>query len=230
MFSEVPPVRIRRSDTLFKYSGHDRTKMLRKSECISRKQTQNVFRGFDYSRAIGVPLNIIAVLHLHESSAQSPATIFRKIRHKYRDWQSYSIRSAGLHSSPMYVYTFEAPGNPHVNWALYIRPELQDEFFEKLPKWVAKVQGPLGPYDLRADVLDQQGYKSLANYMLKGCDPAFVDHFHLRSLYDKYGPQGVFYGQRAGVSPSFNKTARSNAGYDAKLRRVLRPSDATLAA
>jgi hypothetical protein len=204
--------------------------MLRKSEYIGRKQTQNVFRAFDYSKVIGVPLNTLAVLQLRETSAQSPATIFRRLRHKYRDWQTYLVRLTGSPSPPRYVYTFEAPGNPHVNWALHIRSEFQEEFFEKLPKWVAKVQGPLGPYDLRAARLDQEGYKSLANYFLKGCDQTYIDHFHLRDLYDQHGPQGVFYGQRAGVSPSLNKTARDTAGYDAKRRRISPSTNITLAA
>lgn len=195
--------------------------MLRKSEHISVKLVQNAFRAFDYALVTGVPLNVIVVLHLHETEAQSAATIFRKIRHKYRDWLVYACKAAGIRLAPMYVYSFEAPGSPHVNWALYVPPALTNEFFEKLSGWVAKVQGPLGPYDLRAEGIDMSGYKSLANYMMKGCDPAYIDHFHLRALYNEHGPQGAFYGQRAGVSPAFNKTARKVAGYDAKRRRIV---------
>lgn len=195
--------------------------MLRKSDHIGVKLVQNVFRAFDYAMTIGVPLNVIVVLHLHETDAQSPASIFRKVRHKYRDWLIDARRASGARSAPMYVYSFEAHTNPHVNWALYVPPALQTEFFKKLPGWIAKVQGPLGPFDLDAEHIDMNGYKSLANYMMKGCDPAFIDHFHLRALHNEHGPQGDFYGQRAGVSPAFNKTARKAAGYDAKRRRIV---------
>ena len=196
--------------------------MLHKSEHISVKMVQNVFRAFDYAKTVGVPLNVTIVLHLHETDAQAASTIFKRIRHKYRDWLIYACKAAGnVRLPPMYVYSFEAPNNPHVNWALYVPPALLAEFLQKLPGWATKVQGSLGPFDINVERIDMTGYKSLANYMVKGCDPAFIDHFHLRSLYNTHGPQGEFYGQRAGVSPSFNKTARKTAGYDAKRRRIL---------
>ncbi len=174
--------------------------MLKKSEHVGVKLVQNVFRAFDYAKVTGAPLNVIIFLHLHETDAQVASTIFKHIRHKYRDWLIYACKPSGIRFAPMYVYSFEAPNNPHVNWALYVPPALLEEFFRKLPGWVTKVQGPLGPFDLDASRIDMDGYKSLANYMMKGCDPAFIDHFHLRDLYREHGPQGEFYGQRAGVS------------------------------
>jgi hypothetical protein len=201
--------------------------MKRKTTHISRKMVQNVLRAFDYARAIGVPFNISVVLHLHETDARSASAIFELIRDKYRDWLAHKSKRLGVKMPPMYVFSFEAPGNPHVNWVLRIPPQLLPEFRKKLPRWVAKAQGPLGPTDLDVTDMDPAGgYKALANYMLKGCDPAFIDHFHLRALFDEHGPQGEFWGKRAGVCPAFNKAARAAARYDDKRRR-LRPSPAS---
>ena len=205
--------------------------MQRATAHISRKMTQNIFRAFDFAKVRDVPLNKYVVLHLHETSALSAATIFERIRHKYRDWLAYRARKLGYVLPPMYVFSFEAPGSPHVNWVLRVPPRLEREFMAKLPKWIAKVQGQLAPFDLDvSDVKPTAGdaYKALANYVAKGCDPAYLAHFHLTGLHAQHGPQGMFWGKRAGVSPALNKSARDTAGYDAKRRRlrVVAPIDA----
>jgi hypothetical protein len=192
----------------------------RNSTCISRKMTQNIFRAFDFARACGVPFNLYVTLHIHETDAQAAATVFERIRHKYRDWLSYRARALGQTLAPMYAYSFEAPGNPHVNWVLSIPPELLDAFRSKLPRWIGKVQGPLDRFDLRVAAINPAAYKQMANYLVKGCDPAFLQHFHLNDFFALHGPQGTFWGKRAGVSPSFNKSARAAAGYDARRRRL----------
>lgn len=197
--------------------------MQKHSTYISRKLTQNIFRAFDFARAQDMPLNQYVVIQLRETPAQSAASIFERIRHKYRDWLAYHSRKLGSRLPPMYVFTFEAPGSPHVNWVLRVPPRLLAEFKKKLPKWMAKVQGPLGPFDLNiSDVKAARGdgYKSLANYIAKGCDPAFIAHFHLTSVHTQYGPQGTFWGKRAGVSPALNKSARSTVGYVDKRRHL----------
>ena len=183
--------------------------------------TMNIFHAFNFARAIGVPFNVSVTLHLHETTDQAAATIFERIRHKYRDWLSYIARSQGRPFVPMYVYSFEAPGNPHVNWVLTIPPELLAAFRAKLPTWIGKVQGAVDPFDLRVADINPAAYKQMANYIVKGCDPAFARHFFLEVLYAQHGPQGAFWGKRAGVSPSFNKSARIAAGYSARQRQII---------
>lgn len=198
-------------------------KMQRATTHISRKMTQNIFRAFDYAKARDVPLNRYVVLHLRESAELSATTIFERIRHKYRDWLAHHARKLGHPLPPMYVFSFEAPGSPHVNWVLRVPPRLDKEFMAKLPKWIAKVQGPLSPFDLDVSSVKAgagDAYKALANYVAKGCDPAYLAHFHLTGLHATHGPQGTFWGKRAGVSPSLNRTARDASGYNARRRRV----------
>jgi len=191
------------------------------SEYISRKVSQNILRAFDYAKVIGIPLNTYVVINIRETDAVAAATAFQRIRHKYRDWLSRKAKQLGTRLPPKYVFSFEAPTHPHVNWVLRVPPQLQEEFTAKLPKWIAKVQGPLRPFDLRLRELEVGGaYKALANYVIKGCDPAYIDHFHLRAIHQTHGPQGAFWGRRAAVSAALNKTARDARGYDAKRRRL----------
>jgi hypothetical protein len=206
--------------TLFSIGGPEVSKMLRETHHINRKVVQNIMRAFDFARARDMPLNLYVVINLRETAAHAAASLFEMIRHKYRDWLSYRARRLGARIPPMYVFTFEAVSSPHVNWVLRVPPSLLDEFERKLRRWIAKVQLSQ-PYDLDVQRLDRyRPYKSLAKYISKGCDPAFIEHFHLTDLCDKHGPQGAFWGKRAGVSPSLNKSMRDVFGYNPKRRSL----------
>ncbi|MGJ5009397.1 hypothetical protein ACQR05_16630 [Bradyrhizobium oligotrophicum] len=195
-------------------------KTLRRTTDLNPNMVQNIFRAFDFAKAGGAPLNVYAVINLRDLPEQSAATAFERIRHKYRDWLAYHSRKLGVRLPPMYVFTFEAPGVPHVNWVLRVPPRLQAEFFRKLPKWVERVQGRLQPFDIDARRIEERGYKSLANYISKGCNPRYIRHFYLTDLHNNHGHQGEFWGKRAGVSPALNKSARKAVNYDHKRRRL----------
>ncbi len=114
---------------------------------INRRVTQSIFRGVDFSAAIGRPLNNYVVIHLHESPAAAAATLFERIRHKFRDWWNRHAKKdvAAQLPPPLYTYTLENPnGAPHVNWVIHIPASLQAEFEAKLPRWVERVQGAVG--------------------------------------------------------------------------------------
>lgn len=194
--------------------------MLRKTAHINRRVVQNIYRAFDYAKAGGAPLNLYAVINFWNTPELSAATAFVRVRHKFRDWLAWHSKKVGARLSPQYVYSFECDSHVHVNWIVRVRPSLIGEFETKLTAWVGKVQGQVRPFDINISKVDvESGYKSLANYITKGCDPDFIDHFHLYELYAKHGSQGAIWGKRAGVSPALNKTARVAAGYDDKGRR-----------
>lgn len=191
----------------------------RLSTHINRRTTQSIFRAFDYAKAVGSPLNLYAVINLHETAAKSAATIFECIRHKYRDWLTYATRhSVGGAMSPAYVFAMENPEGEHmhVNWVVHIPAHLRDEFIQKLARWVEKAQGVCGPFDVRVCPVKQDTAKQLANYIVKGTDPDYIDHFHLANV---HVPQGEFWGKRAGISVSLGDAARKAANYNGKLRR-----------
>jgi hypothetical protein len=87
---------------------------------------------------------------------------------------------------------------------------LKVEFEKKLRRWVERVAGQIGPYDVSCQSIPEAYAKRLAKYFVKGTDPAFIDHFHLR---DVHAPQGKIWGKRAGTSLSIGAAVRREAGF-----------------
>jgi hypothetical protein len=203
----------------------------RASTHINRRATQNAFRAFDYAPVIARPLNTYVVINLRESPAENAVTLFNEIRHKFRDWLNYKTKATTAGAMrPVYVASHENPNDdlPHVNWALHVPPEFLPEFYKKLRGWVEKVQGTVGPYDIRVQPIDPKRAKRLAKYILKGTDPAFTDHFHLGELVAEHGPQGTVWGRRLSVSSAISAAARKEAGWrpQHRVRRGGRSGDA----
>lgn len=192
----------------------------RVSAFINRRVTQSIFRAFDFGASIDMPPNRYVVINLRERPEAAAATIFQRVRHKFCDWLNYRRRQGHDMPPPAYVFAFENTGSlPHVNWVLHVPNGFRAEFERKLPGWVRKAQGACGPFDVRCKPVTHTP-KSLAKYIVKGTDPAFVDHFYLSAV---HAPQGIVYGKRAGVSPALGKTARAQAGFRPGRRRGVRP-------
>ena len=197
---------------------------LKASAYISRKSAQNAFRAFDYAAAVlGTELNLYVVLRLRATAAACEATIFARVLHKFRDWHSRRLKQMGLDGTtgPLYVATFENPNDelPHVNWAVWVHPSLHHEFRRKLLMWLRRSQQPdVEPFDYSVEGINADYAKHLAKYLVKGIDPLFVDHFHLRKMVEEHGPQGIVYGKRCLVSLALNTKAR-NGWRPAKGRR-----------
>jgi hypothetical protein len=187
----------------------------RYSEHIGRNTTQSIFRAFDYAAEIGSPLETYVVINLPTAPGAAADQQFRDIRHKYRDWLANESKKFGRKMTPAYVFTFENPdGHTHVNWVLHVPPPLKKVFEKKLLQWVKKVKGEVGPFDVDVQTITENP-KGVAKYIVKGTDPAFVDHFHLRRVHE---PQGWFQGQRARVSASLDRAARAAAGFQPRRR------------
>lgn len=181
---------------------------------ISRKAAENICHAFDYAKHIGQPLNHYITINLRSRHVEAaPAALFRAIRHKFRVWRVYAVKKSGSPvGAPAYVYSLEAPDpeHPHANWVLHVPVELLKEFCAKLPHWVAKACGEVGPFDVEVQVVDIETDKTLAKYIIKGTDPNYVEYLHLGAV---AAPQGRVVGRRVGVSPSISRTARKRAGF-----------------
>ena len=174
----------------------------RPSASIKRRVTQSIFRAVDFAIAQKTPLNLYVVIKFRESAPASSVTIFRRIRHKYRDWLSYHYKKQGKHPfPPLYLYAHENPDDaqPHVNWMVHIPAELEGKFRLKLPQWIEKSQGECGTFDCNVQKIVQTYAKRLAKYVVKDTEEAFIEHFYLE---DMAAYQGVVFGKRAGA-PDF---------------------------
>jgi hypothetical protein len=130
---------------------------------------------------------------------------------------NYRNKTRPIRARPAYVYTFENPDDhTHVNWVLHVPDDLKREFTAKLPKWLAKIRGRVDPFDIDTQPVTEHP-KSLAKYITKGTDPAYVKHFFLERV---HAPQGWFRGLRAAVSTSLDKAARAANGFQP--RRAMR--------
>lgn len=183
---------------------------------IGRKAAENICHAFDYAKYIGQPLNHYITINLRSSQQDrqvTPSEVFQIIRHKFRVWRVYTLRKQGMSTkAPAYVYTLEAPNqnHPHANWVLHVPEHLADAFRNKLPQWVAKACGEVGPFDLEVQVVDPETDKTLAKYVVKGTDPNYIEYLHLKEV---AAPQGRIWGRRVGVSPAISRTARKQAGF-----------------
>jgi hypothetical protein len=120
-------------------------------------------------------------------------------------------------SIPRYVYSMEAPnGDDHANWVVHIPERFLAEFEKKLPKWVARILGDERPFDIDIQKVTREADKSLAKYVIKGADPAYIDYLHLGTV---AAPQGRVWGRRCGASPAIGRTARKKAGFVARRDR-----------
>lgn len=186
---------------------------------IDRKTVQYIFDAFDYAESIGNPFNYFAVIYLHGNVSKSNATIIEDFHRRYRGWFRRACKKHGLEIKPTYAWTRENPsGHEHINWCAYIPPPLQAEFEAKLHSWVRKTQG--APDEVTIDIQPiTKSYKSVANYIVKGVDPDFVQHFHLQKLVLKHGSQGKIHGKRAGYSLNVGRSAIKTVAFNAKAYR-----------
>jgi hypothetical protein len=196
----------------------------RRTQHINHRVAQSAFRAFDFAAAKDRSLNTYVVLRLKDGPAGGAAA-FRAVRHKFRDWLSRKRLTQKLPAnrlSPVYVYTIESPeGDTHANWAVHIPEELEEEFKNKLPRWVEKVQGSLRPFDLHVQPIVAKYAKRLAKYIVKGINPLYIRHFH---LLDVHQPQGEVWGRRAGVSQAIGIKARKRASFHPGKRHYPAPA------
>ena len=191
----------------------------RETHYINRRTTQHIYRAFDFAKARGDALTHYIVLHLGPAGQEDQAEAVGALIEKFRVWLAYK-RTKGLDvGMPDYALTIEAPGKTvHMNWAVRVPAGFEEEFSRKLNRWAERVCGPMKPAALHIARIDPLGYKSLANYMLKGTDELYVAHFHLGKWPT---PQGMVHGTRAAFSRSLGPAARDRAGYDARRRTML---------
>lgn len=184
------------------------------SDHINRKTAETILKAFDFAKYIGRPLNQYAVIRLPDISLEDAELVFRKVRHKCRVWlQRKQILTNIQVDSPLYVYSFENPedGGLHVNWVVHVPEGLQREFRIKLLDWLKKAQGrAVDGQAIHVQDVNPFEDKTLAKYILKGIDPAYIEYLHLQRVAE---PQGPVAGRRAGASVAINRAARNKAGF-----------------
>jgi len=188
---------------------------MHESEHITKKHAQGILNSFNYAEYLGKAFNVYCVIHLNDTINQACDTAFKAILTKFRRWLEYQRRIGNTDCRPYYAFTHENPdNNPHVNWCVHIAPDLQKDFFKKLRVWIEGVQGALEGHTLHAAAINPARYRTLSFYIIKGIDPEYVDYFNFRERYERKGPQGLIFGQRAGVSRALGRKAMKRDNFD----------------
>lgn len=180
---------------------HLNVRILKPSTTIRSRQTREILRAGRHAWKIERDLNLYVVVNFNAPAGDElrPQKLFREIRRKVQSWMYYKRRVRFM--DPLTdIRTWEnRNGIYHVNWALHVPAEFQDEFRAKLPIWVEKALGYLstGCYA----VTDVYNINALMRYMLKGTQKAAT--FGI-----KHVPQGEVYGRRAAAATCLGKAAR----------------------
>jgi hypothetical protein len=189
------------------------------TDVLNRRPAENICHAFDFALYQGTPLNRYVVINFPAPDCDTATWMFAAIRDKFRNW--YNRRTKQLYKAPLlpkYVYTLENPSGSraHANWVVYVPESLLAEFDRKLSSWSRKVLRREPGFDLKNKSVDQNTYKTLAKYVLKGLDPLYVDYLHLKNFAE---PQGRIYGRRACASASLSRASRKAAGFVARRDR-----------
>lgn len=189
-----------------------------KTKTLNHRTALNICRAYDFARDQGNKINVYAVINLTKKSAKDEKDIFADIKRRYMSWLRYKRRQGIKPSTTftaIWINVFENPDNGHfhANWSLHIPPEYIEEFSQKLPLWVERSQGDRG-FDVKIKRLDG-AYKSHANYIIKGVDPAYAPYLHVQDIVSN---QGTVLGRRATMSRSLNIEARRSVGWKKRRR------------
>jgi len=170
------------------------------------------------AKKLGYPLNTFVTINFEMLGFECVEAIrcFSRIRTNYfAKWVTRRPVRAGFKSMPpAHVWVFENPhGILNVHWAIHIPSGHEQEFAERLVKWLEKVGGkevPAGAVDVRPVTCVSR----LSLYFLKGAHPAYTTYSRIR-----HEPQGEIPGRRYGVSRCLNRTARKKAGINGRRAR-----------
>lgn len=187
----------------------------RASTSIRRKVVQSVFDAFGFAALRQHPLNVYATINLPDDAPGEAVRAFAVVRKRHAAWLDYKRRKDGEAAQlfPHYAYAFERPGSQtHVNWVLHVPADLREEFAAKLDTWLERAGVSVRPFDVKIKALATQAdSKRVANYVMKGVEEGYADHFHLSGIAT---PQGIILGKRAGCSRSLADAARKEGMFD----------------
>lgn len=174
---------------------------------IAYAQTAGGFHATRYATSRGRPLNTLVTINFDRAGLPEDhvATAFRELRAKLtRSWRHAATRCPTLGTFDD-IHAHENPnGRRNVHWAIHVPPSHTAWFASQVHKFLAKILRMLA----LDEILHIQPIKTPGNtakYILKGVDPRFASHFHMK---DWAAPQGRVTGRRFGTSRSLGRSAR----------------------
>jgi len=195
--------------------------MQKVSHVIGYKAAQTLYYALgEQASRIGLPLNTFVTINFEMTSIDPEKAVaaFQKFRdNHFRKWAKRPKKGQGAPYEPAFAYVFEnatkteafevigpdCPHNVHVHLYAHVPSSRLYDFRARAREWLDYIAGeicPRGALDIQFVRLD----KGIRKYCLKGAAAAVAGHFGV----EKYSPQGVIRGKRAGTSQNLGRSAR----------------------
>jgi hypothetical protein len=164
-----------------------------------------------YAQDAGRPLNLLVTIDMTSLGidADQAGRFFRDAWARLARWWAYQ-RQKGREFGPFDAYAVhEHPeGGPrHVHWFMRVPQGTRMEIERTITQRLEKMTG-LACLGRALHFLDVEKPGGVAKYTLKGIDPRYAAHFHMRAI-----DQGEITGRRITISRSIGFSARQRAGW-----------------
>jgi hypothetical protein len=181
------------------------------SERIERRACQNALHAERCARSRGKLFNTYVCINFSDLSVpeENVAGKFKAIRARITRWWRYQRNKGRPELGEILgVYSHANPDNiRHVDWVLHVPVSLKKEFDEALRKVMRRVLST-NELGLEPHIKPISNAPGLMKYILKGIDPQYAAHFHIR-----HQNEGFVSGRRTGVSRAASYAARKASGW-----------------
>lgn len=184
---------------------------------LGPKQVARAFHAVRFANDNGRPLNLLVTIDMTSLGieADQAGGFFRDAWARLARWWAYQ-RKKGRPFGPFDAYAVhEHPGGGprHVHWFMRVPEDARAEIERTITKRLEKMTG-LACLGRALHFLDVKKPGGVAKYTLKGVDPRYAAHFHMRAV-----DQGEIAGRRITISRSIGFAARQRVGWGRKRPR-----------
>ncbi|MEA3002304.1 MAG: hypothetical protein QOH81_1092 [Sphingomonadales bacterium] len=179
---------------------------------IGPKQTARAFHAVRFANDNGRTLNLLITVDFSSLGVEpeDAGAFFQRLWHRVGRWWAYQRKEKGRSFGPFDCYAVhEHPGGGprHVHWFVRAPDDGRAELERIVRNRLEKMTG-LACLGRAVHFLDVEKAGGVAKYTLKGVQPTYASHFHMKA-----SDQGFIYGRRLAISRSIGATAREKAGW-----------------
>lgn len=181
---------------------------------IGPKQAARAFHAARFANDNGRALNLLVTIDFTTLGIDPDHAnrFFQRLWSRVARWWAYRRTSdPALGAFDCYaVHEHPANGPRHVHWFIYVPPGYRAALEAAIIKRVQKLS-ELDCLGRAVHFLSVTKAGGVTKYTLKGVDPAYAAHFHMRA-----SDQGFISGRRLAISRSIGAAARERAGWKRK--------------
>lgn len=181
---------------------------------IGPKAASNVFHAARFATERGEPLNTMITIDFDAIGVDDDQAgyVFKEVRARVTRWHSYQRKKGVPMGRLPSIHAHANPaGRRHVHWVVHVAPAIAPTFSTVVADRLCKIIGQVELVPEAVKITSVYAPGGLTKYILKGINPAYADHFHMKAA-----NEGVVFGRRTGVSRAISKAARLADGWKRK--------------